>query len=295
MAKIRYDNIIAGDRLEVKLYPTHSKSGNRISEGPKSDKTPEQMQEENEKKAALKFVRECAANFNENDFIISCDYDPRFAPSTPEELHRDISNFIRRVKYLRKKKGLSNKKFKYKFALHCEKYKSGFKKGMNNYHFHGYITGGEGITTKDIKNLWTYGTSGKVDYYDPEHNNPDGFAWYAATGSTKQKDSANGRNNLPKGTRKYVSSQNCKPPKIEPKKDAKISKKKLADIAEHRVEDRAYWESKYPSYHFVNMDAVYNKINGYYYVTVLMYKKKPKKNTYFEKSRKASMTYANIR
>lgn len=293
MAKIRYDNIISGDRLEVVLYPTHSKSGNKLSEGPKTDKTLEQMQIENERKAALNFVRMFAANCTENDFIISCDYDAEFAPATPEELHRDIANFVRRIKYLRKKKELSNKNFKYGFATHCEKYKSGYRKGMNNYHFHGFVSGGDGISIKDIKNLWTYGTSGRVDYYDPEHNTPDGFAWYAATGSTKQKESSNGRNNLPKGTRKYVFSQNCKRPKVDPKKDAKLSKKKLADIAEKRVDDRAYWESKYPSYTFVRMDAVYNKINDYYYVNVLMYKRKKRSNSYYQRSKKTH-EHANI-
>lgn len=288
MAKIRYDNIIAGDRLEVVLYPTHDKSGIKLSEG-HSNKTSEQMQEENERKANKKWVRLVANNFNENDFIVSCEYNPRFAPANPKELHTDIYNFVRRVKYLRKKIGLSNKNFKYAFSIHCEKYKSGEKKGMNHYHFHGYMTGCEGLTIKDIKNLWRFGISGRVDYYDPEHYAPDAFAWYAATGSTKQKDSVNGRNNLPKGTRKFVNSQNCKPPKVEPKKDAKINKKKLEDLAKQRVDDRAYWEAKYPSYNFVKMDAVHNEINGYYYITVLMYKKR--KNSYHEKYKKACTNF----
>lgn len=286
MVKIKFDKISSGDRLELAIYPTH-KSGKKLPEGPKSDKTPEQMQAENDRRAALKFVRLSAANFTDDDFIISCEYDPQYAPENPQMIHKDIANYIKRIKYLREKKGLSNKDFKYNIAIHCEKYKSGLKKGLNHYHFHGFITGGPGIDIREIKNLWRYGTSGKVDYYDPDHNDPDGFAWYAATGSTKQKNSIDGKSHMPKGTRKYVHSQNCKQPKIEPKKDAKLNKDKLADLAEKRVDDRDYWEKRYPAYNFVKMDAVYNEINGYYYVNVLMYKRRKKKKSYYEKSKKA--------
>ncbi len=282
MGKIRYDNIISGNRLEVCIYPTHEKSGIRLSEGPKTNKTKEQMQAENDKKATLKFVRLCECNFSTKDFKISCEYEPEFAPADEKALHKDISNYIRRIKYYRKKKGLSNKNFKYNLSVHCELYKSGYKCGLKHYHFHGFISG-DGMTSEEMKGLWKYGTKGNIERYDPIRYEPDDFAYYAATGTSK------GRKYIRKGSRRFIHSQNCKQPIVQPKKDARINKEKLAEIAEKRVDDRSYWEKKYPSYYFKKMDVQYNQFNGFYYVRVVLYKKdlyKVKGNTYFEKSRK---------
>lgn len=290
MSKIRYDNVISGNRLEVCIYPTHKNSGIRISEGPKTSKTKEQMQAENDKKATLNFVRISECNFSTKDFKISCEYDQDFVPENETELHKDISNYIRRIKYYRQKKGLSNKNFKYNLAVHCELYKSGVKKGKKHYHFHGFISG-NGMTSEEMKNLWKYGTKGNIEFYDPIRYEPDDFAYYAATGTSK------GRTYIKKGTRRFIHSQNCKRPIIREKQDAKISKKKLTEIAERRVDDKSYWEKKYPSYYFKKMDVQYNQYNGFYYVRVVMYKKslyERKNSTYYQKSKKARLTYANI-
>ncbi|MFR5876337.1 MAG: hypothetical protein ACLUFN_07595 [Eubacterium sp.] len=287
--KIRYDKIISGKQLELYLYPTHKNTGKRLSEGPKTDKTNEQMAAENDRKAAKKFVRICAANFDENDYILTCEYKPEYAPANEKECHKDIKNYMERVRYHRLKKGLSNKNFKYCFYIHCETYKSGIKKGQPHYHFHGFITA-DGMSTKELKRLWKFGTKGKIEHYDPESYEPDEFAYYAASGGT------NTRNHIEKGSRKYVHSKNCKPPKVEPKKDAKLNKEKLESIAKNRANDKKYWEEKYPTYRYVRMDPNYNSYNGYYYVTVIMYKKTDK-DSYYERSRqnaKPNLTYAKL-
>ena len=56
-------------------------------------------------------------NFDEKDFYATFDYQPEFAPLTYENAMKDIVNYINRVKYHRKKKGLSNTNFRYAYSV----------------------------------------------------------------------------------------------------------------------------------------------------------------------------------
>lgn len=282
MARIRKDEIEAGKMKVAKFYPTYSASGKRLPDAPKkTTKTKEQMQEENRRRANREYVLRSNENFDENDFIITCEYHPDYAPTSPEAFVRDIQNYIERVKYHRRKKGLSNKNFKYNFALAEETFKSGAKKGKPRYHFHGFITS-DGMTAEELRGLWRYGTKGQIERFDPYLYDPDGFAMYAASQA--------------KGKRRFMHSNNCKLPVAREKRSTKVSKRKLKELAEQRIDDREYWEKQYPGYRFVKMEANYNAYNGHYYVTVIMYKNEGR-DSYYERSKRnarPNLTYAHL-
>lgn len=99
------------------------------------------------------------------------------------------------------------------------------------------------------------------------------------------------------GKKMYKCSKNMKKPVIEEKKDGQMSERKLRELGEQRVDDREYWEKKYPSYDFVSCRPFYNEYNGHWYITVIMYKKDTT-NSYYARQRKKAkpnFTYANIR
>ena len=55
-------------------------------------------------------------------------------------------------------------------------------------------------------------------------------------------------------------------------KDGKITRRGVERMAKERVDDREYWEKRYKGYRFVKCYARYNNFNGYWYVSVVMYK-----------------------
>lgn len=269
MAVIRKQVTKAGKMLEVKYFPTHKKSGIKIPEEPKCTKSKEKMREENRRKSIRKFILLVNTNFDEEDYYASLDYMPEFAPLTIEQAQRDFDNYIERVKYHRRKKGLGNDNFRYAYSCHCKTYKRGIHAGKNNYHFHLFISS-DGMTAKEYKDLWKFGMRGNITNYDPYRFGPETAANYLTKTAV--------------GKKMYKCSRNMKKPKIKDKKDGQISERKLRELGEHRIDDRQYWERRYPSYNFVRCESQYNEYNGHWYITVIMYKKLDK-HTYYQKSR----------
>lgn len=280
MARMKKRVIRAGKMLEVNYYPV-SASGRMIpNEPPKSTKTKAQVDEANRRKSIKNFVRIVNTNFDSRDYFITLTYIPEYAPLTYAQAEKDFVNFINRVKYRVKKNGGNIKKFKYAYVPQLVTYKTGLRKGMNNYHFHLFLSG-DCLSAEEIKELWKFGTKGTVEHYDPYRFGPEAAAKYMVKSHT--------------GKKMFRCSRNMDKPIIEEEKNALISPKQVEELGRNRCDDAHYWEKKYPSYQFCRMDKMFNEINGCWYLNVIMYKKPKAKNTYFEKSRKASMTYANIR
>lgn len=279
MALIRKQVNKAGKMIRVDYFPCHEKSGRRISEAPKSQKSKEKMDEENRRKAIKKFVLLVNANFDENDYYATFDYKPELAPFSYERASKDINNYIERVRRLRKRKGLSNKNFRVAYSCQEVTYKRGAYAGLCNYHFHMFITA-DGLTAKELKDLWPFGTKGNINNYDPYRFGPEAAAKYMI--KTKA------------GRKMYRCTKNMKKPVIDDVKDARMSEEKLRELGEQRRDDSEYWEKKYPSYRFVKCYPTYNQYNGHWYISVVMYKKTTN-STYYEKSRKRALQKRRLR
>ncbi|MBR1762931.1 MAG: hypothetical protein IJ731_06160 [Eubacterium sp.] len=282
MARIRKDVTDAGKYKQIKFYPVYENSGKRIPDAPKkTQKTKEQMDKENAKRSLQQAILIINENFDENDFIISMENKPEFAPKDYEGLNAEWSAFIKRVKRKMIKKGLNSSLLKYFVFPHCEYYKSGAKKGMPHFHIHGYFSA-PGMTSDEIMELWKYGTKGRVEKFKPYMYSPEAFAIYASNKSV--------------GKQKYWKSNNCVKTITKEEPNVTINRDKLRDLAENRCDDKRYWEQQVPGYEFIEMDALYNNYNGHYYVTVVMYKKSDKKSFYEQskKNAKPNLTYAYI-
>ena len=56
--------------------------------------------------------------------------------------------------------------------------------------------------------------------------------------------------------------------------DGRITARGVEKLARERTDDAAYWERRYKGYRFVRAYSRYNSYNGYWYVSVVMYKTK---------------------
>lgn len=109
---IRVKTYITGKFMEMEVFnlPAHKKPYKRSRKVKES--TPAQRNL-NDKKSKKYFVRLVNNNFTEKDLYIDLTYDQKNIPESREEIIKDVKNYIKRLRYWRKKNGLSDLKYIY--------------------------------------------------------------------------------------------------------------------------------------------------------------------------------------
>lgn len=286
----REKRTFSGPLLEVDLYPVFSDGRKMPTRAPKSKVSKEQQKKYNRLIAQKKLIRLVNENFDNTDYFMHPTYEGLYAPFDETAARRDMVNYLRKVKRTRITKlkklredlkeakalaqAMPNSKylihnldllkkqvkklaqpFKYVYAIEKQIYKSGKYAGLVNYHFHLFCTGG--LSAHEMERIWKKGIRCNCNRFQPETFGPEAAAKYMS------KD--------PQGTKSFSASRNLSKPK-EKTRDGKITKRNVERIAQQRVDDAAYWESKYKGYRFLRCYSRYNEYNGHWYVTAVMYK-----------------------
>lgn len=276
--------IKSGPLLEVDFFPAFNDGRHLPSRMPKSKATTEAQAKYNRNQLVKKTIHMVNANFDSEDIFMAPTYETEFAPMEEEQAYKDISNYLRRIKYARESalkrvtKELANlpnipvfkdmrqrlKKqqrklripFKYYYTIEKAIYKTGRHRGKPNYHIHLFCTGG--LDPKEYERQWPTGLRTNANRFQPEKFGPEAAARYICK--------------EPEGKRRVKHSRNLIKFDPPPAKPAGISPAGLERIAKQRVDDAAYWERKYKGYKFVRCFPRFNPYNGYWYVSVIMYK-----------------------
>lgn len=276
--------IKSGPLLEADFYPAFSNGRHKPSRAPKHKPSTAEQAKYNYNQAVKKTIHTVNANFDNEDIFMSPTYEPSFAPLNEEQTYRDISNYLRRIKYAREialkrataelahlpnipvfkemrqrlKKQLRKLRapFRYYYTIEKVMYKTGPHKGKPNYHIHIFLTGG--LDPKEYERQWPTGLRTNANRFQPEKFGPEAAARYI------MKD--------PEGKRRIKHSRNLIKYDPPPGHPAGISPAGLERIAKQRADDAGYWERKYRGYKFVRCFPRYNPYNGYWYVSVIMYK-----------------------
>lgn len=188
----------------------------------------------NERNAKKKLIRKVNANFGEGDVIFTATYPPGGQPENEEAAQRDIRNMLRRIKTLRRRKGLPEMKYVYiTEQTHSEK-------NGTRYHHH-VILSGDGMTREEVEDCWTRKHGGlcntKRCQYQQKHLS--GFAAYLNTDKRERGQKKATR-------RRWCCSKNMVEP-VETVADKKISVRKAGRIAEAmQAEAQAIFAKLYP-------------------------------------------------
>ncbi len=284
---IRTKKIISGGLMEVEHYPIFS-DGRRIpTRAPKTKPSSRALAKCNRMNAIKKFIRLVNANFNSSDYLLHPTYEPGRSPQDEEQARKDITNFLRRVRYRREKEltickaelqELSAMPFgkftdirieklkaqikklseplKYIYVIEEQVYKTGSRKGLSNFHFHLFLNGG--LDSSVIEEMWKGGLRTNCNRYRPEHFGPEAAARYMS------KD--------PKGSKSFCYSKNLKQPEVKQQRDGAVTKRYVERLAKEKYEDREFWERKYKGYRFIRCVKRWNEYNCNWYVTAIMYK-----------------------
>jgi len=253
---IRTKTIKAGDMLEVEIYPIWNTQGLIGARAARKNVTTKFQAEINYRNAWKKLNRFLNANFTRKDYHITLTYKGK-APNH-EEAKRDMQNFIRRVKRLRKKAGLPE--LKYIYVLEWE---DDPEKQQKRIHLHVVMNGG--LDRAAVEECWAKGWA-NADRLQPGDEGLNQLAKYL----TKS----------PKGAKRWSGSRNLKKP-VELVSDHKISRRRaLAAARALDTDGKAILEKVYPGYQFVQLRAFYPSmecVDGVYLYGIM--KKREERST----------------
>lgn len=239
---IRQTVYVCGDYMDADIYPVFQPPGKRRK---KCRPTSDIQANLNQKNAEKKITRLVHTNFTGADIALHLTYDK--APETAEKAQRDLYNFIRRIKRLRKKLGLS--------AL---KYISCTEIGKKNRRVHHHMILSGGVDRDVLEELWGkgYANSKRLQFHE---DGVTGLAHYIAKDKHFFK--------------RWNQSRNLVQP-VPIVKDGGVSMDQVAQMADAIEKKQAYgyFEGMWPEYRLTGAAFTRNGVNRGSYVHIEMRK-----------------------
>lgn len=244
-----------GPMLDVACFPVwDTRTAQRARSEAKKEahrKAQAKLNHENAKKRLRHLVN---ANFGQGDLIVCCEYPLNRQPMDDRAAHTDMVNFLRRVGYLRRKKGLEPMRYIYITEVTVsEKY------GVR-YHHHVILSGG--LSRDEVEDKWLSKHGGRCNAKraQPGEKHLSGFACYLTLDKRNRTIEADGKNPQEKAMRRgYNGSRNLiDPEKRATEADKKVSIRKaqrIAETMEHFDEAKAILEKLYPDYELLEVSA----------------------------------------
>lgn len=241
----REKQIICGnDYKEVDIIKAFTNKKMR-GRGKRKEATAPKQKKLNDKNSRRYFLQLINSNFEDfKDWLLHLTYDNEHFPHSVEEAERTVRNFIRRLNYLCKKKGVPNCKYI------CVTSDTSTKTGKLVRVHHHIILSCE-LSRAEILSLWNYGRK-NLNEIQGEGDKFSKLCEYL-------------RKNT-RGGRRWTSSINLKKPMQTVPNDFKYSAREIEKIAKAPL-DKAYWERKYKGWELIQADdayeATYNEITGW--------------------------------
>ena len=209
------------------------------------------MRRQNIERAKRRLVLLMEANFSVwEDYALTLTYAGR----TPDYAgcKRDVRNYLRKLRRIREKRGLSEIKYLYAIGHDAEQ----------RIHVHLVVNGG--ISEREMIRLWGHGTANPY-LLQSFGKGLQGMANYLYRQNERQR--AIGER---AGLKSWVPSRNLKKPK-EHVSDSKISNAKIKRIAyDFRNEAKEIMERTYPGYSYEGCTVYYSDVvDGVYIRAVL--------------------------
>lgn len=246
----RTKTIKSGNMLEVEIYPiwdTH-KSTTRAR---KTKASREAQKNLNYKNAIKTVVRLVNANFTNGDVWATFTYDADHLPPNRAAAEKELTKYIRRLKYYNDKHGLPPLKYVY-----WTEYETDEKKGKIRVHHH-LVTN---FRNRDVmEELWHNGGRTQTRRLYADENEFEGMTRYC------MKD--------PKGAKRFVASKNLTKPQITVA-DHKFTRRKVNRIYNGDTPPAPIFEKLYKGYTMTKIDAKTSEYVSGVYMYIKMHKKR---------------------
>lgn len=238
----RAKNIISGNELlESQVYPSFFRKSDMPVTVKRRETKPSQKNL-NDKNSRRYCIRLACINFGEGDIWATFGWNEEHIPADIKAAQKDIRNFIRRVNYWRKKRGMGNIKYIYILAFD----------GKVRPHFHILLTG-EGMDRDELEDMWE-----KCDRKNTRRIKPDenflitGLATYITQN--------------PHGMKRWCASKNLKKPPEPTRSYSKFRKRRVNLMVQSHETMKEEMEKAYPGYTFLDAEVKYNKELALFYI-----------------------------
>lgn len=246
--------------MEVDIYPYTEFSRNKNKRSKKVKESIPVQKNLNDKNAKRKFVQLAETNFQDGDLVLHLTYNERNLPKSIDEMEKNITNFLRRLKRKRKKEGLSDLKY---MLVTSYTTKEDEEKGVENVRVHHHLLINKGLKRDDVENLWRkrkkkgekkgevigIANATRIQYDDIEGITR--LSQYLARNITQK--------------RKWTCSQNLKRP-VSRTNDHKYSKRQIEKMCKNYF-DIEFFEKQYKGWTIKDKDngyeIVYNEFTGF--------------------------------
>lgn len=249
---VREKKVFCGkDHLEVDVF---SLSDRHLRKRPrrKRERVSAPAQKNLNDKNARRYLRQLLkANFTSGDLHVTCTYRAGFLPGSLEEADREASNFIRRISYQLRKRGLP--------ALRYIIITEGMCKGGKPVRVHHHIIMSR-VDRELVEGLWRRPrragerAGARIGFCNADRLQLDDDGGINALAAYLSKD--------PQGRKRWKSSKNLVKPMVSVA-DRKWSRRKLMQVAGVCDCDYRFWEGMYPGWRMVVCESVYNEIMGW--------------------------------
>ena len=260
---IREKAIYCGkDFLTPEIFPYTGRQQQAVKgrRGKKTRVSEPKQKNLNDRRAKRYFVQLALANFGTpgaRDIVIHLTYAPENLPETEEGAHKIVITYLRRVAYLRKKRGLPP--LKYLLVTQIGRKRN----GTHRIHHHILMNGG--LDRDELESLWwkkkatkdkeavMYGWA-NADRVRPSKKGITNLAGYMA------QDSA--------GKKHWTQSQHLEKPYHYGPNDQKYTRRqieKVAKLPEDCEEYRRFWERQYRGWELVDSERQYAEQSGWHF------------------------------
>ena len=250
LSKYREKIYECGDYTEVNIYPVFAPPGPRRKK--RFRPTRETQERLNQKNAENKLARILNANFTEEDVKFELTYSPEHHPTSEEEAAKELRNFLRRMKRLRKKKGLPDLK-----------YITATERGQKKGRYHHHVVASGGLLPKEIAELWGRGYVQKIQ--------PLQFDECGIMGIAKYFPKDQKRNGERLFYKRWNESKNLIHPEAQIRESI-LPGRTIEKLAKD-TENRRLYEAVFKGFYLGQAEVVYNDVNGGIYLIVRLYKR----------------------
>lgn len=256
--------ISAGDQFEVEIYPQFRSMDDVPPEGRRIKKDNSKAQRNLNDKNARKYVeRLINENFDNEDIWITLTYDNDHLPPDGDidAAIKNVQNYIRRINYQRKKRGMQNAKYVYVTAYNPEE--------KIRWHHHIVMDGALDMDT--VEACWKQSSRNEIRSLQKDENGLSGLANYIVE-----------EKNRIRSEKRWNSSQGLRDPDIKvvhsKRPAAGGSYKKIGSFVDGMVKDQdsipEVLKQWYPDMEFTNAEVYYNDFNCMFYIHARMRKRR---------------------
>ena len=224
--------------MEVDLYPVTARQHKGSRQAKQREATSLAMQVYNDKRAIRHHVQVVATNFTGKDYAWHGTYDDAHlpAPGDTKRVDRNWANYIRKVYRWCDKHGVKRPKW-----IMVTEYTTADEKGrkVGRHHHHAIIEHTTGLTRDVLEDLWCDQDGEPMgltncDRLQIDHGSVEGLVQYI----NKNKRCA----------RRWRQSRGLEMPKRPRPNDSTWTRRKLEEASTLYIDDREFWEKKYPGY-----------------------------------------------